>query len=250
MAHQEKVRHCYHGVYGAPLKGAPLIYQFLWRTPKRCAIANPPPTKISKTTQPVVLLPNLHLAPRLSPPPPIPFHHHRRPHPPATSLPGSAAPTHPLPRRCRCALDPSTPSTSSSSGRRCRRARPPPVDVLAAVDVLVGASPPTSPVSHRALPSPSLLLPPCPLPLCSIPSLLCLHLLFLPVRCLIKCQFKRLMQPRPPEHHDRVCDLVSAPPPSTTSSATASIEVSSSMDHFQAVGAILCRLFKLCCLEL
>ena len=44
MAHQEKVRHCYHGVYGAPLKGAPLL--------------NPPPTKLSKTTQPVVLLPN------------------------------------------------------------------------------------------------------------------------------------------------------------------------------------------------
>ena len=178
------------------------------------------------------------------------------------------------------------PSASSSSGRHCLpQLRPPllllscrraslrlpgelrllsplpsrlaaPIAIMlvgaefAAVDVLVGASPPTSPVSHRALPSPSLLLPPCPLPLCSIPSLLCLHLLFLPVRCLIKCQFKRLMQPRPLEHHDRVCDLVSAPPPSTTSSATASIKVSSSMDHFQAVGAILCHLFKLCCLEL
>ena len=30
MAHQEKVRHCYQGIYGAPLGGAPLIYQFLF----------------------------------------------------------------------------------------------------------------------------------------------------------------------------------------------------------------------------
>ena len=30
MAHQEKVRHCYQGIYAAPLGGAPLIYQFLF----------------------------------------------------------------------------------------------------------------------------------------------------------------------------------------------------------------------------
>ncbi|XP_048567214.1 uncharacterized protein LOC125547353 [Triticum urartu] len=59
----------------ARLRLAPMLVVIAW-----CAIANPPPTKISKTTQPVILLPNLHLAPRLSPPPPIPFHHHRHRH--------------------------------------------------------------------------------------------------------------------------------------------------------------------------
>ena len=40
MAHQEKVRHCYQCTYGAPLGGAPLVYQFLWYFFKYFQITN------------------------------------------------------------------------------------------------------------------------------------------------------------------------------------------------------------------
>ena len=122
MAHQEKVRHCYHGVYGAPLKGAPLLTLPPLKYPRRPRRSSFSPICISplasrhrRRSPSTTTAAPTHRRPRSRAPPPPPTPPSPSPHPPTPSL--AFASPRPLPQSPESLAAVATSRTTTSAHR-------------------------------------------------------------------------------------------------------------------------------------